>query len=132
MSFLIDTHALLWSLFEPKKLSKAASQTIEDASQDVFVSAVSLWEISLKFRLGKLSLRGIAPKDLIPSIEKMGLILISLSAQESSTYYQLPKLPHKDPFDRMLCWQVIQNKFILISKDGQLSDYEKYGLEVLW
>ncbi len=132
MSFLLDTHTLLWSLFEPKKLSKTASATLEDNTKDVLVSSVSLWEISLKYQLGKLSLKGIAPKDLISPIEKMGFVFTSISPQEASTYYLLPKLPHKDPFDRMLCWQAIQNKLILISKDDQLSDYYKHGLKVLW
>ena len=62
MSYLLDTHALLWSLFEPDRLGPAARRTIASRRQRVCVSTVSLWEISLKFGIGKLELRGVTPE----------------------------------------------------------------------
>ena len=63
--YLLDTHALLWGLFTPKRLSATAREIMEDLRIPVFVNAATFWEISLKFALGKLSLRDCTPSDLV-------------------------------------------------------------------
>ena len=64
MKVLLDTHSFLWSAFSPEKLSQKARDAIERGENDVFVSVITFWEISLKFALGKINLSGITPEQL--------------------------------------------------------------------
>lgn len=132
MSCLLDTHAFLWAAFAPAKLSRKARATIADGSVGVWLSPVSLWEISLKFALGKLELKGCVPEDLVAVAADMGLAVLPADALEMASFHRLPRLPHKDPFDRMLVWQAIRRDLTLISKDGALPDYRALGLKTLW
>ena len=62
----------------------------------------------------------------------MGLTLIDPDADESASFYRLPRLPHRDPFDRMLVWQAIQRDLVLLTRDSALPDYRAAGLKTLW
>ncbi len=132
MNCLLDTHAFLWAVFSPEKLSRKARAAIVDPANAVCLSSISLWEISLKFGLGKLTLKNCQPDDLVGIVGEMGLTLIAASAEESASFHRLPRVPHRDPFDRMLAWQAIQRQFVLISKDAALPAYQSAGLQVLW
>ena len=132
MKYLIDTHCFLWAAFEPRSLSKLIRERITNPENEVAVSVVSFWEISLKYALGKLELKGVAPEDLLTSAGDMGLEVIELSPTEATSFYRLPRLAHKDPFDRLIIWQAIQRKFTLLSKDERLQDYRKHGLRIEW
>jgi PIN domain nuclease of toxin-antitoxin system len=129
MKYLIDTHVLLWSIGHTQKLSSRTRAILE--SSDVLISAVSWWEISIKFGLGKIELVNGAPVDLWNAAEKMDFGLLPISANEAMSFHQLERA-HKDPFDRMLVWQAIKNNLPLISKDDQLNVYCKYGLQLIW
>jgi len=128
---LIDTHILLWTLFEPEKLSDEARRIIADGGRPVYVSAISFWEISLKFALGKLSLRGCEPEQLVGAAQESGLEILPLSADEAASFHRLPRLGHRDPFDRMIIWQAIMRSLILISRDSAFAEYEQHGLNIL-
>jgi PIN domain nuclease of toxin-antitoxin system len=130
-NYLLDTHSFLWSIWQPEKLGKQAIAVLENTDTMVFVSSITFWEISLKYALGKLTL-GCKPDELLKLSDDMGIKKISLTPEESALFYQLPKLAHKDPFDRMLIWQAVANDLILISKDGQFNHYSQYGLKVIW
>ncbi len=130
-SYLLDTHSLLWAIFQPEKLGNQALSILENPKNTVMVSCITLWEISLKYSMGKLQL-GCKPDELIKIITEMGFEKINLSLEESALFYQLPKFAHKDPFDRMLIWQAISNDLILISKDSQFGHYYPVGLQVAW
>lgn len=132
MDYLLDTHSFLWAVFEPKKLSKSARDSITDPKNRVVVSSITFWEIALKSALGKLELVNCLPDELPATAIQMGLELIDLEADVAASFYRLPKQPHKDPFDRMIIWLAIQKKFILISKDNQFNTYSKYGLKTAW
>ena len=132
MNVLLDTHAFLWALFAPEKLSRKARAAIADGSIDVCLSPISLWEISLKFALGKLELQGCGPEDLVVAAQDMGLALLASDALEMASFHRLPRLPHRDPFDRMLVWQAIRRGLVLVSRDGALPDYHALGLKTLW
>lgn len=129
---MLDTHAFLWVLFDSDKLSKSVSSIIMNPENTVFVSLISFWEISLKYHAGILSFRNILPEELPKYAEKAGFEILHLTAAEVSTSYKLPKLKHKDPFDRLLIWQCIKNNICLISKDSELSVYKDYGLQIIW
>ena len=130
-SYLLDTHSFLWSIWQPEKLGQQSVAVLENTDNKVFVSSITFWEISLKYALGKLTL-GCKPDELLKFADDMGFAKISLTPEEAALFYQLPKLAHKDPFDRMLIWQAVANDLILISKDGQFDNYSQYGLKVIW
>lgn len=132
MKFLVDTHAFLWSLMIPAKLGRKAQQVLLDPANTIFLSVVTLWEVTLKFSLGKLDLQGVSPEALSDWAQRAGFQILPLDPREALTFHQLPRLAHKDPFDRMLVWQCLHNGCVLISKDSAISDYQAQGLQVVW
>ncbi|NLD37439.1 MAG: type II toxin-antitoxin system VapC family toxin [Desulfatiglans sp.] len=132
MKYILDTHAFLWALFNPDKLSKATIQTIISQENSIAVSVITFWEISLKYSIGKLDLSGIKPDDLPGFANKTGFEIAQISPDEVATFYKLPRLGHRDAFDRLLIWQAIQQKRILISKDNSFNEYKDYGLQMHW
>ncbi len=116
--FLLDTHALLWTLTEPRKLSKRARAALEDAQNDVFVSPVSVWEIAVKRALGKLR----APDNLEAGIKDQGFIPLSLTFFHAEQAGALPP-HHGDPFDRMLVAQAQAEGLILVTRDARIPLY---------
>ncbi len=132
MNFLLDTHTFLWALFSPEKLSHAAIREIKIPDNYLAVSVVSFWEISLKYALGKLELIGVKPDDLPHYAQQMHLETLQISPVEASSFYLLPRLEHKDPFDRLIIWQALQRKMTLISKDKNFQAYSQWGLKTLW
>jgi PIN domain nuclease of toxin-antitoxin system len=133
MKLLLDTHTLLWSLGKTNELSKRALKELKDVNNDIFVSAISLWEIALKYSIGKLIIEEIDIKDIPKYCENMGFELISLDPIDALNSFQIPlKENHKDPFDRMLIYQCIKRNYILLSKDAKLKYYKSDGLQYIW
>ncbi len=132
MNCLLDTHTFLWAVFAPDKLSAKARKAIRSADNSVCISTISFWEISLKFALGKIELENCMPDDLPGIAAQMHIEIIQPTALQTASFYQLPKVQHKDPFDRMIIWQAIQQPLVLISKDANFPEYQKFGLTVLW
>lgn len=132
MNFLMDTHTLIWVLEDNKNLSAVARQTILDFDNQVFVSSINLWEISLKSSIGKLALEGVDIAELPGLIREMSFDVLSLTAEDASSFHLLSASFHRDPFDRMLIWQAIRNGFTLITKDPTIKKYESEGLKTLW
>lgn len=131
MNYLLDTHTFLWAAFSPSKLSTKARNEIRSAENQVCISLISFWEISLKYSLGKIALANCTPADMPDTAAQMGFEIIQLGAQDTASFYQLPKVAHKDPFDRMIIWQAIQQQLVLISKDASFPEYRQFGLKVL-
>ena len=133
MAWLLDTHTLLWALFEPAKLGPKARAVLEDPAHDVRVSLVSYWEISLKHGLGKLVLPGTDPEEIPAAAQKLGLVDEPLVPDVLSTIHRLPYAPaHRDPFDRLLVWQAIRGRHTLLSKDRALAFFRPHGLRFAW
>ena len=133
MNCLLDTHTLIWAITNRKALSALTRKTIENTDNSILVSAISFWEVSLKFSINKLEISGFSPGDLPELSIKSGFDLIPFLPSEASTYHSLPLMDnHKDPFDRMLIWQAIQNDLTLISKDKNIAQYQSAGLKLLW
>ena len=132
MSFLLDSHTLIWAILDQKKLSSRVIDILEDSSHEVFVSAVTFWEISLKYSLGKLDLSGISPDELPGLTKEVGFDFLPLLPVESSSYHKLDASWHRDPFDRMLIWQAIANNLTLLSKDKNVAQYKSVGLKQIW
>ncbi|RMI08780.1 MAG: type II toxin-antitoxin system VapC family toxin [Calditrichaeota bacterium] len=132
MKYLLDTHTFLWVLFDDEKLSQKAKEVIRNLDNDVCVSVVTFWEISLKYAIGKLELQGVAPEDLVEYSKKVSIEILPISPKEASTFYKLPRMKNKDPFDRLIIWQSICQNLTLISKDKKIRDYRSFGLKVIW
>jgi PIN domain nuclease of toxin-antitoxin system len=129
---LLDTHSFLWAVTAPEKLSAKMRTVIANPGNEIHVSTVSFWEIALKYSLGELQITGCSPEDLVGTGRQMGLTISAPSAEESAGFYRLPKVAHKDPFDRMLIWQCLQRRWTLITRDRDLSDYKTHGLLTDW
>lgn len=129
MTYLLDTHILLWMLFEPDKLSKKVRNILEDENNELFASVVSLWEISLKYQLKKLIITDVMPESIIPAMKESGVNIKELSEESAISFYKLSKRSNRDPFDRMIIWECIRNNYVLLSKDSNLEEYRKDGLE---
>ena len=133
MKLLLDTCAFLWALQEPKQLSLPARRAIENTANDVIVSAVSFWEISIKSSLGRLSLEGGDPADMPRFAAEAGFDILPLDPDTAATSFRLPRLPHhRDPFDRMLVWTALRHDLQLVSRDRLVTDYATEGLRICW
>ena len=133
MKLLLDTHALLWSIIEPDRLSPEARSAITDPASQVVVSAVSFWEISIKTALGKLRLEEVTPEQLVDFAQQQGFELLPLDPRLAASFSRLPVAPqHRDPFDRMLVWQAISLGYTLVSRDRKITEKQTEGLRILW
>ncbi len=133
MKLLLDSHSLLWAVVQPRRLGSAARKAIAYTENEVAVSSVTFWEIALKHTLGKLDLKGITPQDLPGIAEEHGFVLRPLSGRTAASFHRLPRIDaHRDPFDRMLVWQALEEGRTLVSRDRAMRGYEHLGLELLW
>jgi len=132
MRLLLDTHAFLWAYSEPGLLPAAASDAITNPENEIMVSAVSFWEISIKISIGKLKPVGQHPSEVVQVAERLGITPISLTPDEAANYTNLTESTHFDPFDRMLIWQAIQRGLILVSGDPEFAKFRSDGLKLLW
>lgn len=115
---LLDTHVVLWWLSGGGELGTKAKEAIADPKNQVYVSAVSTWEISIKRALGKLQ----APDDMSTIVEEEGFIPLAISLYHGDQAGQLADL-HKDPFDRMLIAQAQAEGLIIITHDEAVTQY---------
>jgi len=129
---LVDTHVFLWVLLSPQKISKRVKELLLDPDVTKLISAVTFWEISIKFSLGKIDLKGVLPEKLPALAKDTGFEFLNLDCETAANFHNLPKLDQKDPFDRMLAWQAIRNECILLTADKDFAQYKEHGLEVAW
>src|SRR3954470_11165488 len=114
MRVLLDSHILLWSIFEKNKLSKKVQEIILNSNNLVFISIASLWEISIKKSLGRLSI----PETFFDNIYKnSGFEILLIQPNHIAQYLTLP-MYHRDPFDRMLIAQAQASQMSLITQDA--------------
>ncbi|WP_236978027.1 type II toxin-antitoxin system VapC family toxin [Membranihabitans maritimus] len=132
MTYLTDTHSLIWSVLQPGKLSRKVREILENPAYTISVSAVNFWKISLKYSIGKLELKGILPQEFPQIVLQMGFLSIPLTPVEAVSYHNLNGNRHKDPFDKMLIWQAMRHDFTFIRKDKNVMKYEENGLKVVW
>lgn len=132
MKYLLDTHALIWYLYEPEKLSKDVYQLLQANADEMYVSAINFWEISIKSSNNKIDLKGRNPKELYQTCVNNGFLSIEVSISETISFYQLTADFHRDPFDRMLIWQALQNNLTIITNNTQIEKYKAIGLKTIW
>ncbi len=122
MKFLLDTCTFLWVISDDPALSEENRSAFSDPANEVFLSAVSVWEILIKHTLGRLPLPE-PPQRFIP--DQRSRHGIQALALDEDAVLQLSRLPeyHKDPFDRMLVCQAIAHGLILITPDEAIRQY---------
>ncbi len=132
MNYLVDTHYLIWSLFDPDKIAPIHREVLLDARSTKYVSRISYWEIALKYGLGKLQLEGVTPESLLEIAVDAGYEVYDVTEDDLITSYRLPiSKTHRDPFDRLLVWQCIRNNLVFISADKRLREYTEHGLKLV-
>lgn len=129
VSFLLDTHALIWGLTDPQRLGNAAREVMGSRENSLVVSAASAWEISTKFRLGKLPGADTIVRNFEGYVAELGAQPLDVSTSHALLGGSLG-WSHRDPFDRMLAAQALIEGHRLISRDAVFSDVQ--GLEVIW
>jgi PIN domain nuclease of toxin-antitoxin system len=115
---LLDTHVLLWAL-AGKRLSREAKAAIQDPGNAVFVSAATLWELSIKASLGRIAM----PDDLAAVLADQDIEVLPITGAHALAVGDLPPL-HRDPFDRMLVAQARTEKLVLVTRDADLARYD--------
>lgn len=128
MRLLLDTHAFLWWLANDSRLSAGARATIADPVSTVFVSAATAWEITTKYRLGKLPGAMLVARDVAADVAAEGFRELPITLAHAQQAGALQG-PHKDPFDRMLLAQALVEALTLVSNE-QL--FDAYGVRRIW
>lgn len=121
MKLQLDTHLLLWAASEPKRIPKSARALIEDPENEIFFSAASLWEITIKRGLGRQDFR-VDPCLLRRALLDNGYRELPITSEHVIQVDQLPP-KHKDPFDRILIAQAIVEGIALLTTDKKVADY---------
>lgn len=126
LSQLVErAHLVLWWMNgEASRISKKALAALGSDGINPVVSAVTIWEVAIKRRLGKLD----APDDLLPQLEGAGVELLAVSARHADLVASLPP-HHRDPFDRLLVAQAMLESIGLVSEDKEL---RRYDVEIVW
>jgi PIN domain nuclease of toxin-antitoxin system len=118
MKILLDTHVLIWLLTEPERVSKQAIKELEKPDNIVYVSAASTWEMSIKQSAGKLDI----PDDFKKVMQHYRFTELPITIEHTIRVKELPLL-HKDPFDRLLVAQAIEEKLTLVTRDSLIEQY---------
>jgi PIN domain nuclease of toxin-antitoxin system len=114
---LLDTHVLLWALMEPRQLSRRARTTIEDPDNVVLVSSASAWEIAIKYRLGRLPEAEPVVRAYTKHLDTLRATELAINSEHALLAGSL-RVPHRDPFDRMLAAQAVIEGVPLMTNDA--------------
>jgi len=129
LTYLLDTHVMLWALTEPTRLGRTAREVIENRSSRLVVSAVSAWEITTKHRLGKLPQADVLLGGYAKHLDRLGAIRLSVTEDHALLAGRLD-WNHRDPFDRMLAAQAMIESLMIITADPAFAGCP--GVPTLW
>jgi PIN domain nuclease of toxin-antitoxin system len=125
---LLDTHAFLWWVEDDARLSAAAREAISRTDNRILLSVVSVWEILVKAALGRLTVDGAVGERIPEQIDRNGFEVLPVHLRHALRLGRLPEV-HRDPFDRMLVAQAIEDDLPFITGDRAVS---RYPIEVVW
>jgi PIN domain nuclease of toxin-antitoxin system len=128
MRLLLDTHTFLWWVADDPALSAQARDAIAEPANAVHVSAATAWEITTKYRIGKLPAAGLVAADVAAEIAAEGFVELPVTVRHAQHAGAIPG-PHKDPFDRMLIAQALAESMALVSNEAV---FDGYGVARLW
>jgi len=126
MRVLIDTHVLLWGIQDEARVSRRVRALLPAA--DVWISVASLWEIITKVQIGKLVLPAPVGDYLAQKLKMNGVSVLALNFDHVRRLEEVP-LHHRDPFDRILIAQSLEEKLPLVTADPH---FEKYPIQLIW
>jgi PIN domain nuclease of toxin-antitoxin system len=133
MKYLIDSHIGIWMVTQPDLIRSNIKDILLNQENDILISTISFWEVSLKYSLGKLSLNGATPETFKRELESAcKASILDLNLKDTISFHRLNAFHHRDPFDRMLIWQAIQNNLTFITDDEHIHQYKDCGLKVIW
>ena len=128
MRILVDTHALLWWIHDDPRLSSAARKTMSDPASELVLSVASIWEIVIKFGSGQLKL-GQPPADYLPPVlKKYEIGLLNITGAHAFRTGTFPQ-HHKDPFDRIIIAQAIEENLPILTSDNH---FRAYPVSTVW
>jgi PIN domain nuclease of toxin-antitoxin system len=125
---LLDTHSLLWSIYNPSLLSRTAVSFIDDPTNELLVSAATAWEIATKVRSGRMPQAERLERNFLEAMAQAGYRLRGISVEDGLKAGRLVGL-HKDPFDRMIAAQALADDIPVISVDAKL---DLFGVRRIW
>jgi len=128
MRLLIDSHALIWFVDQHQQLSTVSHAAMSDPSNELLLSAGSIWEIAIKVGLGKLVLTQPYLLWMSQALSDLGITVLPVTVEYADAQANLPK-HHSDPFDRLIVAQAIIEKVSIVSADGSI---DAYGITRLW
>ncbi len=128
MRVLLDTNSLIWFLTEPSRLSTVAKHSLVPANQQIAVSLVSLWELAIKISKGNLPQMGSSISSVLGEMDAQTLTLLPVRVPHLLRLERLPHL-HKDPFDRLLIAQALEEELPVVTADRI---FPAYGVPVIW
>ncbi len=128
MKVLLDTHTFLWSLLNDHRLTRKAKQALTSNEHELVFSLVSLWEIAIKIKTGKLNTIGSSVAYIRDEMDAYGMQLLPIRYEH---VLQLESLPHHhgDPFDRLLIAQALTESLPILSADRI---FATYGIKLVW
>ena len=127
MEYLLDTHAFLWFVNGSIELSQKAKEIIQNPKNVMYLSIASFWEIAIKLSIGKLTI-DISFDELKKEADKNVFQILPIQYEDTHHLTTL-ELYHKDPFDRILISQAIQNNLVIITRD---SNFDAYPVRIIW
>jgi PIN domain nuclease of toxin-antitoxin system len=128
VNILLDACSFLWIALEPERLSPLAATSFTEPANIIYLSSITCWEIGVKYRIGKLPLP-VEPKVFIPeTMRDHQTHKLDLTSQDTFHLQALPAF-HKDPFDRMLICQAIENGLTILTPDEHI---RRYPVKTLW
>jgi PIN domain nuclease of toxin-antitoxin system len=128
MKYLLDTGVWLWSLKSPELIGDEGLRVLERGEEELYLSAITSWEISIKMRIGKLDFPG-PPSNHIPRfMNKQSLRPLAVTHSHAFKVYDLAA-HHSDPFDRMLIAQALVENMMILTSDRV---FKKYPAKLLW
>ncbi len=128
MKFLLDTGVVIHNLIAKSRLNRRALQLLADDSAELYLSAASSWEITIKAGTGKLVLPERPSEFVVRAIQLMSLQGLDITHSHVAALERLPNY-HRDPFDRMLIAQAQVEELVLLTADH---NFEKYAVEMFW
>lgn len=123
MRLLLDTHVWLWMVTSPERLSHEAAEVLRDERNELLLSAASVWEMAIKYRLGKLPLPEPPSRWVPPRLVRDNVQSLPVEHHHAAHVADLP-IQHRDPFDRLLIAQARLEKLKLVTADPLLAQYD--------
>ena len=128
MKYLLDTAVWLWSMNSPERIRDQGREILERGEEEIYLSAVTTWEISIKMRLGKLDFPGPPAHHVERFMAKQSLRPLSVTHRHAAQVFDLPA-HHGDPFDRMLIAQALVEDMTILTSNRS---FRRYPAKVLW